>query len=80
MAITEKLLRLIRLAVDVKPGEIAALLWSFAYFFSLLCGYFVLRPIRDEMGVASGPRMLPYLFTGGSRCQICRNRPARCAP
>ena len=60
----DKLQRVVRLAVDVKPEEMAALLWSFAYFFSLLCGYFVLRPIRDEMGVASGPGMLPYLFTG----------------
>ena len=22
------------------------LLWSFLYFFSLLCGYYVLRPVR----------------------------------
>ena len=60
----KKIARVLRLAVDVTPQEIAALLWSFAYFFSLLCGYFVLRPIRDEMGVASGPGVLPYLFTG----------------
>ena len=52
----DKLLRLVRLAVDVKPEEMAALLWSFAYFFSLLCGYYVLRPIRDEMGIAGGTR------------------------
>ena len=67
----EKLLRTLRLAVDVKPGEVAALLWSFAYFFALLCGYFVLRPIRDEMGVASGPGMLPYLFTGTFFAMLC---------
>lgn len=66
-----KLLRLIRLAVEVKPDELAALLWSFAYFFSLLCGYFVLRPIRDEMGVAAGPGMLPYLFTGTFFAMLC---------
>lgn len=67
----EKLQRALRLCVDVKPGEAAALLWSFAYFFSLLCGYFVLRPIRDEMGVASGPGMLPYLFTGTFFAMLC---------
>src|SRR5690606_12519406 len=27
--------------------------WSLLYFFSLLCGYYVLRPVRDAMG-ASG--------------------------
>ena len=67
----DKLQRVVRLAVDVKPEEMAALLWSFAYFFSLLCGYFVLRPIRDEMGVASGPGMLPYLFTGTFFAMLC---------
>ncbi|MCD6075164.1 MAG: transporter [Rhodospirillales bacterium] len=67
----EQLLRLVRLGVDVKREELSALLWSFAYFFSLLCGYFVLRPIRDEMGVASGPGMLPYLFTGTFFAMLC---------
>jgi AAA family ATP:ADP antiporter len=49
--------------VDVRPGEIRALLWSFAYFFCLLAGYYVLRPVRDEMGLASGIKNLPWLFT-----------------
>jgi len=67
----EKIARVLRLAIDVKPREVVALLWSFAYFFSLLCGYFVLRPIRDEMGVASGPGILPYLFTGTFFAMLC---------
>jgi AAA family ATP:ADP antiporter len=49
--------------VAVHPGEIRALLWSFAYFFCLLAGYYVLRPLRDEMGIAGGVRNLPWLFT-----------------
>lgn len=51
-------------AVDVRDGEVGALLWSFAYFFCLLSGYYVLRPIRDEMGVAAGVENLQWLFTG----------------
>jgi AAA family ATP:ADP antiporter len=50
-------------AVAVRPGEVRALLWSFAYFFCLLAGYYVLRPLRDEMGVAGGVRNLQWLFT-----------------
>ena len=46
-----------------RPEEIRALLWSFAYFFCLLAGYYVLRPLRDEMGVAGGVRNLQWLFT-----------------
>jgi ATP:ADP antiporter, AAA family len=43
--------------------ERAAALWSFAYFFTLLAGYYVLRPLRDQMGIAGGVRALPWLFT-----------------
>ena len=47
----------------VRPEEVRSLLWSFAYFFCLLAGYYVLRPLRDEMGVAGGVRNLQWLFT-----------------
>jgi AAA family ATP:ADP antiporter len=47
----------------VGAGEVAAVLWSFAYFFCLLCGYYVLRPVRDEMGVQAGLDRLPWLFS-----------------
>ena len=49
--------------VAARPGEMQALLWSFAYFFCLLAGYYVLRPLRDEMGIAGGVRNLQWLFT-----------------
>src|SRR3989304_1182180 len=49
--------------VAVRPGEAQALVWSFAYFFCLLAAYYVLRPLRDEMGIAGGVRNLPWLFT-----------------
>ena len=49
--------------VAVRQAEQKALLWSFAYFFCLLAGYYVLRPLRDEMGIAGGVRNLQWLFT-----------------
>lgn len=45
------------------PGERAPLAWSFAYFFCLLCGYYILRPLRDEMGIQGGVQALPWVFT-----------------
>lgn len=51
-------------AVEVRADELRALLWSFAYFFFLLASYFILRPLRDEMGAAAGRDMLQWLFTG----------------
>ncbi len=50
-------------AVPATHEERAAALWSFAYFFTLLAGYYVLRPLRDQMGIAGGVRNLPWLFT-----------------
>jgi AAA family ATP:ADP antiporter len=49
--------------VAVEPGETGAVLASFAMFFSLLAGYYVVRPLRDEMGIAYGNGSLHELFT-----------------
>lgn len=50
--------------VNVDVSEAKAVLWAFVYFFSLLCSYYILRPMRDEMGVAGGVENLQWLFTG----------------
>ena len=47
----------------IEAGEVAASLWSFACFFCVLCGYYILRPLRDEMGVQGGVENLPWLFS-----------------
>ena len=50
-------------ALPATSQERAAALWSFNYFFTLLAGYYVLRPLRDQMGIAGGVRALPWMFT-----------------
>lgn len=50
--------------VNVEPEEIRALLWAFSYFFAILCGYYIVRPMRDEMGIAGGVENLQWMFTG----------------
>lgn len=54
---------LLRRAVPATASERAAAFWAFAYFFALLAGYYVLRPLRDQMGIAGGIKALPWLFT-----------------
>lgn len=49
--------------VNVEPGEVAALLASFAMFFALLSAYYIVRPVRDEIGVSLGKDALHQLFT-----------------
>lgn len=53
----------LRRFVNVEPGEITALLASFAMFFALLSAYYIVRPVRDEIGVALGKDALHQLFT-----------------
>ena len=43
--------------------EVRPLCWSFLYFFSLLCGYYILRPVRDEMAIEGGVQHLPWMMT-----------------
>ena len=50
-------------ALPATPDERRAALWSFAYFFTLLAGYYVIRPLRDEMAIAGGLRALPWTVT-----------------
>lgn len=54
----------LRAAVGAREGEGAVLLWSTAYYFLVLCAYYVIRPIRDDIGAASGAEKLAWLFTG----------------
>jgi ATP:ADP antiporter, AAA family len=57
--VTERLLRLLK----AEKHELPALLWAFFYFFCLLCSYYILRPVRDEMGIQGGVGQLQWLFS-----------------
>lgn len=50
--------------IDVRASERRVLIWSFLYFFSLLGGYYMLRPVRDALAVTAGRSHLSWMFTG----------------
>ena len=52
-----------RTVLLLDPAERRPLLLAFLYFFFVLASYYVLRPIRDAMGIAGGVDDLPWLFT-----------------
>ena len=54
----------LQVLVGVRRDERAMLALSALYFFLVMASYFILRPIRDQMGVAGGVRNLAWLFTG----------------
>ncbi|WP_146602464.1 NTP/NDP exchange transporter [Novipirellula aureliae] len=51
-----------RWAIDISANERASVAWAFAWFFCILLSYFMLRPIRDAMGIEGGTKQLPHLF------------------
>ncbi|WP_454693770.1 NTP/NDP exchange transporter [Achromobacter aegrifaciens] len=50
-------------ALGIPLEELAPAACGFAFFFFLFCGYFMLRPIRETMGIQAGVDQLQWLFT-----------------
>ena len=67
--------RLLRRILDVRPAEAQAVMWSWLYIFALLCSYYVMRPIRDQAGIAGGVNNLQWLFTGTLLAMLALNLP-----
>ncbi|MEE1866036.1 NTP/NDP exchange transporter [Pseudomonas auratipiscis] len=49
---------------NVRKGEGPLVVAGLSLFFLLFVGYFMLRPVRETMGVAGGVENLQWLFTG----------------
>lgn len=47
----------------IAPEERPGVVWAFLYFFFVLCAYYTLRPLRDEMGILGGVQNLHWQFT-----------------
>ena len=58
----QPLLRLLRLH-DATAAERRAALWTAVAFFCVLFSYYLLRPLRENVGTAFGPERLLPLFT-----------------
>jgi len=59
----QALIRRLARAVNAESGELTAVLAGFALFFCLFAGYFMLRPIREAMGITGGVSNLQWLFS-----------------
>src|SRR5688500_9041224 len=49
---------------NLHEEETGAVIAGFALFFLLFAGYFMLRPVRETMGITGGVDNLQWLFTG----------------
>jgi AAA family ATP:ADP antiporter len=61
--------------ISIRPGEGRIVAWAWLYLFSVFTAYYVIRPIRDEAGVAGGVNNLSWLFTGTLLAMIAVNPP-----
>ena len=55
---------LFQVMAAVRPEETGSVLWSGLFMGSLLAGNYLIRPVRDEMGIAGGWAHLPAMFAG----------------
>ena len=55
-------------AVPVGREERRALLTAAAGYFCLLCGYYMLRPMREALALEVGVQTTPILFSDGAAC------------
>jgi AAA family ATP:ADP antiporter len=67
--------RLLNRVIEVRPEEVSALGWSWLYIFAVLSSYYIMRPIRDQMGVAGGVSNLQWLFMGTLGVMLLLNIP-----
>lgn len=58
------MLRAVARLLNVEERETGAVIAGLLLFFLLFAGYFMLRPVRETMGVAGGVDNLQWLFTG----------------
>jgi AAA family ATP:ADP antiporter len=49
--------------LDVLPSERAAVMLGFAFHFCVLASYYLVRPLRDALGLEGGADKLQWLFT-----------------
>ncbi len=69
----EELSGRLRRLLRIKQAEALPLLWSIGIFFCLMSSYYILRPVRDAMGISGGVRNLQWLFTGTLAAMLLAN-------
>ena len=72
---SDRLYHLLRRFVDIRREEAPVVGWCWLFIFAVLSSYYIMRPIRDEAGVAGGVNNLQWLFTGTLLGMVLLNIP-----
>ncbi len=60
-----------RSQIAIQPGELRIVVWAGLWFFLVLGGYSLLRPVREQLGISGGIDKLPWLFLGTWLTMLC---------
>ena len=72
---SDRVYRVLGRLIEVRPEEAPVVGWCWLYIFSVLSSYYIMRPIRDQAGVAGGLNNLQWLFTGTLASMLVLNIP-----
>jgi ATP:ADP antiporter, AAA family len=61
-SVWDQLHQLLSRIIRIERDEVQGVILSFGYFLSVLCAYYIIRPVRDEVGVTVGKENLQQLF------------------
>jgi ATP:ADP antiporter, AAA family len=67
--------RLLSRVMTIEPAEAQVVFWCWLYIFAVMSSYYIMRPIRDQMGVAGGVNNLQWLFTATLLGMLALNIP-----
>jgi len=73
--LSDRLYSLLRRFVEIRREEAPVVGWCWLFIFAVLSSYYIMRPIRDEAGVAGGVNNLQWLFTGTLLGMVLLNIP-----
>lgn len=59
--------------IPITTAESRVVLWAWLYIFSLFLAYYLMRPVRDSLGVSNGIENLPWLFTATMVAMLALN-------
>jgi AAA family ATP:ADP antiporter len=62
--IADRAYRVLGRFIEIEPEEVPVVGWCWLYIFSVMSSYYIMRPIRDQAGVAGGVNNLKWLFLG----------------
>ncbi len=55
---------LLKAALKIRDDEVRPVAWSAGFFFCVMCGWYLIRPLREAMGISRDVEDLPYLYLG----------------